>query len=99
MPGIKGYKILLCHHPEYYERYIRGLDIDLTLSGHAHGGQIRIFGQGLFAPGQGILPQVTSGLYDGRLIVSRGLCNTAWPIPRLNNETELVMVELMRASR
>lgn len=92
--GIKGYKILLCHHPEYYERYIRGLDIDLTLSGHAHGGQIRIFGQGLFAPGQGILPKVTSGLYDGRLIVSRGLCNTAWPIPRLNNETELVMVEL-----
>lgn len=97
--GIKGCKILLCHHPEYYERYIRDLDIDLTLSGHAHGGQIRIFNQGLFAPGQGILPKVTSGLYDGRLIVSRGLYNTAWPIPRLNNETELVMVELSEAAK
>lgn len=87
-----GYKVLLCHHPEYYERYIRELDIDLVLSGHAHGGQIRLFGHGLFAPGQGVLPKYTSGLYDGRLIVSRGLCNTARPIPRLWNETELVMI-------
>ena len=53
-----GYKILLSHHPEYYpliEPYA-----DLILSGHAHGGQFRLFGRGLFAPGQGFLPR-----YDG----------------------------------
>ena len=33
-----GYKILLCHHPEYMPRYLKGRRIDLILSGHAHGG-------------------------------------------------------------
>lgn len=42
-----GYKLLLCHHPEYYERYIKKLCLppntfDLILAGHAHGGQWRL---------------------------------------------------------
>lgn len=89
----EGYKILLNHHPEYYSEYIKELDIDLTLSGHAHGGQCRIFGRGLFAPGQGLFPKFTSGLYDGRLIVSRGLANNAPPIPRLFNSKELIFID------
>ncbi|MBR4866000.1 MAG: metallophosphoesterase [Clostridia bacterium] len=68
---MKGYKILLSHHPEYYPRVIAQRSIDLTLAGHAHGGQIRFRGQGLFAPGQGFFPKYTSGLYDGKLVVSR----------------------------
>ena len=88
-----GYKLLLCHHPEYWPGYLRRLPIDLTLSGHAHGGQIRLFGRGLFAPGQGILPRYTSGVHEGRLVISRGLANTTW-IPRLFNPTELVYVRL-----
>lgn len=91
---IRGYKILLCHHPEYYDRYIKKLPIDLVLSGHAHGGQIRLFGHGLFAPGQGVFPKYTSGIYDNRLVVSRGLANTAKVVPRLWNETELVYIVL-----
>jgi predicted MPP superfamily phosphohydrolase len=84
-----GYKILLSHHPEYYpliEPYA-----DLILSGHAHGGQFRLFGRGLFAPGQGFLPRYSKGMY-GKMCVSAGLTNTTW-VPRINNPTELVIVE------
>ena len=31
-----GFKLLLCHHPEYYRRHLRDRAIDLTLAGHAH---------------------------------------------------------------
>ncbi|MBO4798269.1 MAG: metallophosphoesterase, partial [Candidatus Methanomethylophilaceae archaeon] len=49
----EGFRILLCHDPGFYPKYLRPLHIPLIVSGHAHGGQIRLFGQGLFAPGQG----------------------------------------------
>lgn len=88
-----GFKILLCHHPEYYERYLRHLPIELVLSGHAHGGQWRAFGRGLLAPGQGLLPRYTSGMHDGRFIVGRGIGNKS-RIPRINNTPELIMIEL-----
>ena len=88
------YTVLLCHHPEYFPKYLRSRSIDLTLSGHAHGGQIRLFGRGLFAPGQGILPKYTSGAHENRFVVTRGLCNTAKPIPRLFNPTELVIIKV-----
>lgn len=47
----EGFKVLLCHHPEYWalqEPYLKNQPIDLVLSGHAHGGQIRIGNHGLF---------------------------------------------------
>lgn len=88
-----GYKVLLCHHPEYYEPLLRPLDIQLVLSGHAHGGQIRLGGQGLFAPGQGFFPRYTAGLYEGRLLVSRGLRNNTC-LPRVHNPLELVVLRL-----
>lgn len=94
MAAQNGYKLLLCHHPEYFEPHVQQHDIDLTLSGHAHGGQVRIFGRGLFAPGQGILPKLTSGWYfDQRLLVSRGLTNSAGA-PRINDPCELILLHL-----
>lgn len=89
-----GYKVLLCHHPEYYPRFIRQTPIQLILSGHAHGGQIQVAGRGLYAPGQGMLPRFTAGLYEDRLVVSPGLSNTAGLIPRLGNPRQLVLVHL-----
>lgn len=89
-----GFKLLLCHHPEYWPERIRALPVELTLSGHAHGGQIRLLGRGLFAPGQGLFPRYTSGVYEGRLVVSRGLANTV-VLPRLNNPPELVYIDFM----
>lgn len=87
-----NYKVLLCHHPEYYPELSR-YPIDLILSGHCHGGQIRVFGRGIFAPGQGLLPKYHHGVYDGWLVVSAGCANTA-PIPRWGNEPEVVIVKL-----
>ena len=84
-------KVLLCHHPEYYEPYIRKLPIDLTVSGHAHGGQWRFFGRGIYAPGQGLFPKYTSGIHEGRFVISKGLKRTLIP-PRIFNPTELVII-------
>ena len=93
---LKGYKLLLCHHPEYYPKYIKALPIDLTLSGHAHGGQWRLFGRGAYAPGQGIFPKYTKGIYDGRLIVTSGVGNV-YSVPKINNPPEILKINLQRA--
>ena len=89
-----GYKILLCHHPEYFDRYLRDLDIDLFVSGHAHGGQWKLFGQSVYAPDQALFPRYASGLHEGRLVISCGVANTVSPIPRLFNPCEVVVVEV-----
>ncbi len=71
-------------------------EIDIVLSGHAHGGQIRLFGKGLYAPGQGLFPEYTKGMWMGKngwLVVSTGLANTSSIVPRLFNPTEIVYVE------
>ena len=93
-----GYRLLLCHHPEIYRDYVSGRNIDLTLCGHAHGGQIQIRGRGLYAPGQGLFPKLTHGLHDGgKMLISRGMTNGAKPrVPRINNPCELIIVYLER---
>lgn len=90
-PLPKGPTILLCHHPEYYPLLPRG--IDLVLSAHAHGGQIRVLHHGLYAPGQGFWPKYTGGVHDGRFVITRGLKNTV-RVPRLWNPTEIVYLNL-----
>ena len=67
--------------------------IQLILAGHAHGGQMRLFGKPLFAPGQGFFPKLAGGIYEERMIVSRGLSDTAHT-PRINNPMELVMIDV-----
>ena len=91
-----GYKILLCHHPEYMPRYLKGRRIDLILSGHAHGGQWRYYSpldkrfHGVYAPGQGLFPKLTEGRHQNQ-IISRGLSNNSL-VPRLWNPPELVYI-------
>lgn len=98
MAAQEGFKLLLCHHPEYYAPLIAKFDIDLTLSGHAHGGQVRLGHQGIYSPGQGLFPKLTSGFYfNNRLFVSRGMTNSACA-PRLWCPCELVMVHLLPAN-
>ena len=89
----EGYRILICHHPEYFRAYLRPYDIPLILSGHNHGGQWALFGQGLYVPGQGLFPKHTSGVIEGRLVVSRGISNPTL-VPRIGAPTELVILDL-----
>ena len=87
----KEFRILLCHHPEYYEPYIKKTGIELTVCGHAHGGHWRFFGRGVYAPGQGIFPKYTAGIIDDRCIISRGAGDHI-RIPRIANPRELVII-------
>lgn len=91
--AMEGYRILLCHHPEYFRPYVSATDIDLTVSGHAHGGQWRVFGQGIYSPGQGLFPRDTAGVIDQRCVISRGIGTHTW-IPRIFNAPELVIIDL-----
>lgn len=90
----KGFKLLLCHHPEYYDELIKDKDIDLVLTGHNHGGQFRFFGKGLLSSTTGLFPKYDRGLFDGRLVVSAGCSNTT-VIPRFGNPREVVIVNLL----
>ena len=91
-----GYRILLPHRPETFDAYVNQ-QIDLVLTGHAHGGQFRLpVVGGLIAPNQGLFPKYDAGLYvEGRtnMIVSRGLGNSVFPF-RVNNRPEVVIVTL-----
>jgi len=91
-----NYTILLSHRPEYFKTYIEN-NIDLTLTGHAHGGQIRIpFIGGIISPGEGLFPKYTNGLHEKEnksIIISRGIGNSLFPF-RINNRPELVIIEL-----
>lgn len=91
------YSILLSHRPEYFDLYSQKA-FDLILSGHAHGGQVRLpFVGGILAPNQGFFPRYTSGLYQkgkSQMIVSRGLGNSQFPL-RVNNPPELVIIKLL----
>lgn len=93
-----GYKILLVHRPDHAAAFAK-YTIDLMLSGHTHGGQIRFppFINGLYAPGQGLFPQYPGGQYQIdslTLIISRGLTTERPRLPRLNNPPEIVVVEI-----
>ena len=92
------FTVLLAHRPELVEVYAE-YGAGLVLSGHAHGGQVRLpLLGGLYAPGQGLLPEYDSGLYslgETQMVVSRGLGNSVAPL-RVNNRPELVIVTLSR---
>ena len=89
------FSILLCHKPEMYEKFVRDTNIDLMIAGHAHGGQIRIFGIPLYASVQGFFPKYIDGLYDNRLLVSNGVANTHKIIPRIGNKPSIIELNLL----
>ncbi len=92
----KEFVLLLAHEPQNMMFYNKE-NVDLILSGHAHGGQVRLpFIGGLVAPDQGLLPEYTEGLHEENgisMIISRGLGNSIIPV-RIFNRPEIVCIEL-----
>lgn len=92
------FTILLSHRPELFGVYADS-NMDLVLSGHAHGGQFRLpFVGGLVAPNQGLFPKYDAGLYtkeNTNMIVSRGIGNSILPF-RFNNRPEVILIVLQR---
>jgi predicted MPP superfamily phosphohydrolase len=105
----KDFNIVILHNPFSYDDF--GEDRpDLMLSGHVHGGVIRIpFIGGLFSPGAGtslanrwkrefFFPKYSKGVYDfkeSRLIVSTGLGNASL-LPFRLIRPEIVTVTLLK---
>lgn len=96
-PEEKLFHVLLAHHPAFFEAYA-GWGADLTLSGHLHGGIVRLpFLGGVISPQMRIFPKYDRGLYkldDKKLIVSAGLGSHTIPI-RINNPAELVVIDFV----
>ena len=92
----KEYNILLAHNPLYFEEYSKQ-NIDLTLSGHVHGGMIRLpFIGAILSPERKFFPKYSSGVYEinnKKLLVSRGLGHSK-PGMRLFNKREIVSITL-----
>lgn len=92
-----SYNILLTHNPLYFDTYANW-GADLTLTGHIHGGMIRIpFMGGMFSPERKLFPKYSGGKYKigyKELIVNRGLGNGEFPI-RIFNRPEISVVTLM----
>ncbi len=72
------FNVVLTHNPVFFDTYSEW-GTDLVLSGHIHGGMIRIpFIGGLFSPEKEMFPKYDSGVFENKdsfLIVSRGLGN------------------------
>lgn len=91
---LEKYEILLAHNPSYMKQYLeRGAD--LILSGHLHGGIVRIPGiAGAISPSFEILPKYSGDLYhegDTDIVVSKGLGTHTFNI-RLFNPAELIVL-------
>lgn len=70
------FSILLAHNPEYFEYYAK-YGADLTLSGHVHGGILRLpILKGFISPSLRLFPKYSAGHYsidNKHMILSRGL--------------------------
>ena len=87
------YQILLAHNPDYFENYAQW-GADLVLSGHVHGGIMRLpLLGGVISPTLLLFPKYDGGLFkkgSSAMILSRGLGTHTLPI-RIFNPGELIL--------
>ena len=87
----EGFTFLLCHNPDYFPACAEW-GADITVSGHIHGGVIRIGDKGLLHPERKLFPKYSSGVYklgEKSLVVSRGLGKF-----RINNAPEVLVLTI-----
>ena len=93
------FNILLAHNPEYFEAYAE-YGPELVLSGHFHGGIVRLFGHGLISPRFTLFPKYTAGWYkkgSTSMLVNRGLGGHHIPW-RLFNPGEIIVLNIKYTS-
>ena len=96
-----AFKIMLSHRPDSFV-FGQAADtwkIDLVVSGHVHGGQVRIPGKvGLYGGDQGWFPEYTDGIHHfktvNHMIITRGLGSDKEKLPRFHNIPEIVVIRL-----
>ena len=95
---LREYQLLIAHDPSYFEAYANW-GADLTLSGHLHGGLVRLpFLGGVVSPQYRFFPTYDSGLYvadNKRMIVSKGMGSHSFMM-RLFNPPELVFIRISK---
>lgn len=89
------YTVMLAHDPWIINDY-KDFVPDLTLSGHTHGGQVRLPWVGaIVAPGQKLFPELDKGFYnltnDKFLYIDSGVGTNALPIRYLNRSQVTLM--------
>ena len=92
------YTILLSHSPNIIEKKYNDISADLILSGHTHGGQVRIpYIGALVTPDQGFFPKLDKGTYkvglNQYLYIDSGLGTSIAPI-RFLNQSQLTLVKI-----
>ncbi len=91
-----NFNLLLAHNPKYFENYAEW-GADLVLSGHVHGGIIRLGKKGVISPDLKLFPYFDGGMYEcdsSRMLLSRGIGTHSIPI-RINNRPELNIVSIV----
>ena len=93
MAGTSGFRVLLSHDPTHWRGEVLGKAIPLTLSGHTHAAQFRLFG---WTPARWFYPE-SDGLYtegDQALYVNQGIgCTVPF---RINAPQEITVITLKR---
>lgn len=97
-PDPSVYTVLLAHNPDFFPSYA-AWGADLVLSGHVHGGIVRvpIWGKGLLSPNVRFFPKYDGGVYREKhstMILSRGLGMHTIPF-RLFNPGELIVIDFI----
>ncbi|PXW92438.1 hypothetical protein DES38_10216 [Streptohalobacillus salinus] len=92
-----NYSLLLSHAPDVVTQY-KTIEADLILSGHTHGGQVRLPVVGaLVAPTQGYFPYYDKGLFnlsEGQYIYVDSGIGTSQLRLRLFNQSQFSIIEI-----
>lgn len=90
------FELLIAHNPDYFKEYVKW-GADLTVSGHVHGGVMKLpLLGGVISPMVRFFPKYDGGLFEEhgrRMIVSRGLGMHTIPV-RIFNPGELIVIHL-----
>lgn len=93
-PVRERYSVLIAHNPDYFKDYA-AWGADLVLSGHVHGGLMRLpFLGGVISPAMRLFPKYDGGLFaegHAKMVLSRGLGSHTLPI-RIFNPGELIVI-------